>query len=217
MAENLTGQKFGKLTVVEKAGNNKQGKQMWVCKCDCGKIKSKPALTYELKSGKVKSCGCLYFESNKERNKTHGLTHSRLYQVWQGVISRCYYIKNAAFKNYGGRGITVCEEWRNSFESFYEWAMSHGYSDELTLDRINVNGNYCPKNCRWVSMKEQQNNRRNNKIVSYKNKEYTIAQLAEKLNLSSETLRWRLNNGWDKEDLSLPPSLNNKNIRGKKQ
>ena len=217
MSENLMSQKFGKLTVIEKADNNKQGKQMWVCKCDCGKIKVKPVTTNDLKSGKVKSCGCLYLESNKGRRLSHGLTHSRIYNIWQGLLSRCYYSKNVAFKNYGGRGITVCEEWRNDFKAFYNWSISNGYSEKLTLDRINSNGNYNPSNCRWVSMKEQENNRRNNRLIFYKNKKYTVSQLAEKLNITSATLLWRLNNGWNEEELSLPPSLNNKNIRSKKQ
>lgn len=217
MGGNLIGQKFGKLTVIEKSTNTKQGKQMWVCKCDCGKTKAKPVNTSDLKAGRVKSCGCLYFESNKGRNRVHGLTHSRIYNIRQSFLSRCYNEKNVAFKNYGGRGITVCEEWRNSFNAFYDWATANGYSENLTLDRIDSNGNYEPSNCRWVSMKEQENNRKNNRIIFYKNKRYTLSQLAEELKLSSATLRWRLDNGWKEEELSLPVSLKNKYIRSQKQ
>jgi hypothetical protein len=210
---NLIGQKFGHLTVVGKAENNTQGKQMWICKCDCGREKAKPTDTYSLKHGKVKSCGCLYFESNKERNKKHGLTHSRIYNIWISMRSRCNYVGDVAYKNYGGRGIKVCQEWNNDFQAFYDWAMLHGYTDKLTVDRVDPNDDYCPQNCRWSTMKEQQNNRRNNRRIVYKNKPYTVSQLAEKLNLSRNALVWRLDNGWEEDEISLTPSFGNKRTR----
>lgn len=213
MSANLIGQRFGRLTVVGEDKNNGQNKRMWICKCDCGKTKSKPIDTYSLTHGKVKSCGCLYFESNKERNKKHGLTHSRIYKVWCSMKNRCHCVGNIAFDNYGGRGIKVCQEWYNDFQAFYDWAMSHGYTDEKFIDRIDNNGDYCPQNCRWSTMKEQQNNRRNNRQIWYKNHLYTVSQLAEKLNLSRSALAWRLDNGWNENELSLTPSYNNKRTR----
>jgi hypothetical protein len=213
MKENLIGQKFGRLTVIARAENNKQGQRMWLCQCDCGKTKDKPVPTYSLKSGKVKSCGCLYFQSNKGRNVTHGKAGTRIYQIWSSMKGRCTNTKNLAFNDYGGRGIEVCEEWRSDFTSFYDWAVSHGYRDDLTLDRIDNNGNYEPSNCRWATYKEQENNRRNNRIIMYENREYTVSQLAKKLNISPAALRWRLENGWNESELSLTPALNNRVIR----
>jgi hypothetical protein len=216
MALNLIGQKFGKLTVFDRAENNKQNKRMWVCRCDCGNIKKKPVATGDLTSGAVKSCGCLYFDSNKERNKKHGKTKSRLYQIWSGIKSRCLNPQNVAFKNYGGRGITICDEWKDDFQAFYDWAISNGYRENLTIDRIDNDKGYYPKNCRWTTMKKQQNHRRNNKIVIYKNNKFTVSELAEKLNISVQTLCWRLRNGWNENDLSLPPSFANKKERKQK-
>ncbi len=214
--DDLIGQSFGNLSVIGRAENTKQGKRRWICRCACGKVKEKPVTSFDLKSGKVKSCGCLYFSSNKNRTKTHGMTNSRIYRIWLAMRSRCLYSKNIEYKNYGGRGITVCEKWKNSFQAFYDWAMSNGYEEHLTIDRIDSNGNYEPSNCRWATMKEQQNNRRNNRIVNYKNKKYKPAELAVILNTSVETLLWRINHGWEEDELAIAPSFCNKIIRSKK-
>lgn len=159
---NLTGQRYGKLTVIEKAKPNKHGQSMWVCVCDCGTI-TKPILISDLRSKGRESCGCTRKPGGR---KTHGMKRSRLYTVWSDMKTRCYNSKRPKYKDYGGRGITVCEEWRNSFEAFYKWAMETGYDPhakfgDCTLDRIDVNGNYEPSNCRWADMKTQQNNKRN--------------------------------------------------------
>ena len=143
------------------------------------------------------------------------MTGTRIYQSWYSMKQRCLYPRNVEFKNYGGRGIKVCDEWLNNFQAFYDWAMSNGYNDTLTLDRINVNDDYKPSNCRWVTMKQQQNNRRNNKRLIYENKSYTIAELANKLKISPATLQWRLKNGWGLTDIALQPSYKNKMIRRK--
>ena len=126
---------------------------------------------------------------------------------------RCGYTSGVAYKNYGGRGVTICKEW-DDFQAFYEWAMYNGYADNLTLERKDTNGNYCPENCRWATMKEQQNNRRNNRIVEYGGARYTLSELAKRLNIRPATLAWRIDHGWKVEEFGLLPNLNNKNIRG---
>lgn len=162
----LTGQRFGKLLVVERAENTLQGQARWRCKCDCGN--ESIVRGADLRLGNTITCGCGAHERMTKMNYKHGATFrnktSRLYNVWSGMKQRCNYEKHASYKYYGGRGIRVCKEW-DDFEAFKEWAESHGYDNspkrgECTLDRINVNGNYEPDNCRWVSMKEQAANKR---------------------------------------------------------
>lgn len=130
----------------------------------------------------------------------HGKRNTRLYHIWRGIKERTLCITDKAYRNYGGRGITICDEWRNNFKTFYDWAMSNGYSDNLTIDRIDVNGNYEPTNCRWVNMKTQGNNRRTNRLLSYNGETMTMQEWSVKVGLSKETLSYRLNNGWNIEE-----------------
>lgn len=157
----LTGRKYGRLTVIEPV-KHRNGKPYsgWLCKCDCGNTTYQQ--TYPLVNNLVVSCGC-YNREKLQKNKiakTHGMSQSRIYITWRNMRVRCSNPKDKKFKDYGGRGIKVCEEWENSFEAFYSWAMANGYNDNLTIDRIDANGNYCPGNCRFITREENNKNRR---------------------------------------------------------
>ncbi len=164
-AIDLTGQRFGKLFVIEQTDSkitpSGQKQRQYVCKCDCGNTVIVRSLS--LRKGEAKSCGCLRVEQAKENLKTikpkHGLRFTRLYGIWKNMIQRCYNPKAVHYDRYGGRGIKICNDWKDDPETFYKWAMSNGYTDELTIDRINNDGNYEPSNCRWITMKEQAQNR----------------------------------------------------------
>lgn len=211
----LTGQRFGNLTVIERAEN--RGKEtQWKCLCDCGAIGVFQA--NNLRSGHTKSCGCLKKISH---NKTHGKSGTRLYYIWHGMKNRCSNPTVRDYKSYGGKGVKVCEEWQD-FQKFHDWAYSSGYIEDAergktTLDRIDLNGNYCPRNCRWITNKEQQNNRSNNIFVTYNGKKQTLSQWSEKLGIPYLTLRKRIVElGWDTER-AFTQKVGNQGKRGKRK
>jgi len=184
----MTGQRYGRLVVLRRAAyNTNNNKPLWVCRCDCGNetvVKRR-----NLVNGTTKSCGCLRRELSRKMHTTHGLSkssnkHNRLYRIWSGMKDRCLNSNSKYWGKYGSRGITVYPEWVKDYMAFHSWALSNGYNDNLTLDRINNDGNYEPENCRWVSYAVQENNRGNNVLFKVDGKTYTLAQLARKDNLS---------------------------------
>lgn len=202
----LTGQRFGRLIVIVRAVSG-PGRSYWQCQCDCGVTKNVAASC--LKNGMTRSCGCLNSEVVSARNRatmtTHGQSKTPLYIVWQSMIRRCEDPRLKAYADYGGRGISVCREWRSP-ANFLAWAMTSGYSSGLTLDRRDNNGNYEPNNCRWVTMKVQCNNRRNNKIVVIGGIQKTASQWARERGISPAMFLQRLRLGWDPDRALTQPS-----------
>ncbi|MDU7339315.1 MAG: hypothetical protein E7L17_14525 [Clostridium sp.] len=208
------GEAFGRLTVIKREDNDNRGKTKWLCHCSCGK--EKVILADSLISGKTKSCGCLRAEvSNKNAKATHGMSGSRLWVIWCGMKSRCSNPKNIAFKNYGAIGIKVCDLWRVNFLEFYNWSMQNGYKEHLTIDRINTSGNYEPDNCRWATYEQQENNRRNTVYFTACGNKLPVSEWSRRIGISSSTLRWRIEKGWNENEILMPTSYNNKNIRRK--
>lgn len=206
--KDLTGQRFGKLTVIERCehiGN----RPAWKCICDCGNIKFVQAK--RLTGGIAISCGCNLSESKK----THGLSYTKIYTKWYSMLERCTTPSQKSYQNYGGRGITVCDEWKN-FLNFYQWAMETGYKDGLTLERKDVNGNYCPENCCWITIQEQSRNKRNNVYLTFNGKTMLKEDWARELGIKSNVIGRRLKRGWTVEEaLTIPinPSKRIWNIR----
>lgn len=201
-ALDLVGKKFNRLLVVKKAGR-KNYKVMWECVCDCGNTTF--VNTFYLINSKIRSCGCLHKEQLIERNTTHNQRHTKLYETWKKMRDRCNRPNATQYKDYGGRGIKVCEEWDKSFQAFYDWSYANGYDDNLTIDRIDNNKGYSPENCRWATYKEQMRNKRTNHIITYKNQSQCISQWCEELNLSYSAVTGRLRRGWSVEKaLSTP-------------
>ena len=187
----LTGKTFGKLFVLKRVKNDISNNRQWLCKCGCGveKIIGGRHLT----SGRQVSCGC-YRKENKT-NLKHGMCNTRIYKIWNDMKYRCNH-----HPDYVERNIKVCNKWSNSFQYFYDWAINNGYSDDLTIDRINNDGNYEPFNCRWANAKVQANNRRTTRRIYYNGKTLSIKGHCEKYNLNRNTVSTRLSRGWNIEE-----------------
>ena len=197
----MIGKRFGRLTVIAEGEKpSKKSEFHWVCQCDCGNI-TKPIRGSTLRLGRSQSCGCYQLECARKTFTKHGLYGSRICRIYYGMKYRCYSRSASNYNRYGGRGITVCDDWLNDFRSFYDWAMSHGYDDNLTLDRIDVNGDYCPENCRWATQKEQGNNRRNNVFLEINGETKTIAQWADESCVPHGTIYYRFKKGITAENM----------------
>ena len=162
-AIDITGERFGRLVAIRRAGKDKRNNALWLCRCDCGNEVIRA--TSDLRKRSNHSCGCRATEhlaDMSKKNVTHGMSGTRLYGCYKGMMSRCYREKDIHYNAYGRRGITVCAEWKNNPDAFIDWALTHGYSDDLTIERIDVNGNYEPSNCTWIPMSEQYKNKQSN-------------------------------------------------------
>ena len=196
--KNMAGHEFNGCRVLERSGTNRDKKATWLCKCFCGKEFITTGKT--IRQGDVKSCGCLRLSIIKKQgklNKRHGETKTRLYSIWHGMKKRCSLEGETSYKHYGAKGIRVCEEWRDSFESFRDWSLANGYNDQLTIDRIDSNGDYEPANCRWTDWYGQARNRSNNVKVEYKGKMMTQGEVSELTGLSRQLIYYRTKHGID--------------------
>lgn len=196
--EEMIGLKSDKLTIVDFV-KSENGQRYWKCQCECGNYIVKTTNAIFAKN-KRHSCGCI--RKNHPNNTKHGMSHTRINSTYRKMKQRCFSETDSRYKDYGGRGITICNEWlgKDGFINFYNWAINNGYDDSLTIDRINVNGNYCPENCRWSTWKEQARNQRKSIIISFEGKTLPLKEWAEIKNVPYERLRKRIVNlGWSVE------------------
>jgi len=202
----LTGKKIGKLTVISpiRIRDSKGASRVWWnCRCECGNECVVRASVLLKKKDYQKSCGCMLASYGGMK---HGLYHSRLHKVWANMKSRCFNPNLPRYKDYGGRGITMCKEWADDFMAFYEWAIANGYADDLTIDRIDNDGNYCPENCRWATMKEQRHNRKDVHLITYNNETLSAKEWSLRLGGGATLVGYRLRNGWDVvKAITTPP------------
>ena len=199
----IVGKRYGKLVVLAiDTYKDKSNHKYLLCQCDCGNQK-KIAMNH-IRSGASRSCGCGVVESTIKRNTTHNGTHSRLFNIWNGIKRRCFNRNDSRFKYYGGRGITLAPEWED-FSAFQKWSFAHGYSDSLTIERIDVNGNYCPENCKWIPFEEQARNKTNNRRITINGETHLISEWCKAANVSTTQVYWRLRQGWNIQDALFKP------------
>lgn len=212
--KDITGERYGMLVVIGLHETEKNNGRFWDCRCDCGNIKT--IRRCNLTSGSSTSCGCRKNEIRRKELTTHGKTDTRLYVVWKGMKRRCFGKTHKNYEHYGGRGITVCDEWlgKNGFQNFYDWAMANGYDEnapvgKCTLDRINVNGNYEPSNCRWVEQSVQTRNKRNNHYITYNGQTKTITEWCKEYHICRKTIS-DYESKYGNEELALEYALKNR-------
>lgn len=198
--EDLTGQTFNELTAIRFDHADKGGNAYWVWRCSCGT--EKVICAGSVKKGDTKACGHL---EGKGRQPTHGYTDTKEFRAWSSMKTRCYNPKCENYPHYGGRGITVCDRWRESFEAFLD-DLGPAPSPEYSIDRIDNDGNYEPGNVRWATLNEQCNNRRTNQNLGIKGISKTVTEWAKESGLSPETITWRVKAGWPDDELLMPPS-----------
>lgn len=202
----IAGEKYGRLTAIRFNKINSHNDSEWLFKCDCGKEHAAPA--YAVKNGKIRSCGCLKLEMSVSANTKHGLHETRLYRTWCDMRRRCSDQNRPDWANYGGRGITVCDEWQKDFQQFYDWAMAHGYADGLLIERKNNDRGYCPENCEWVTKRQQNNNTRANHKITAFGRTQNLQQWADESGIGHATILFRLKLGWTPEKaVSVVPVL----------
>lgn len=200
-AKDYTGLKFNSITVLRPIGRMGKNKTLaWEVQCECGKVFSLP--TNKLSEQKQQSCGC---KTHGKANRKHGMSYHRAYHIWHGMCKRCFDPDVKAYKNYGGRGITVCDKWKNDFTAFWE-DMQPTYAPTLTLERIDVNGNYSPENCVWATMKEQTRNMRKNVFIDTPWGRMIVADAADKSGVKRTTFEARLARGVNGPELFKPPT-----------
>ena len=196
----ITGKQFGRLTAVKKVKSVVSGKQkrsVWLFCCSCGK--EKEIIKSPVVRGKIVSCGCQNHENIMKRNTKHGQSETILYSKWLDMKHRVLLPKTNCYKNYGGRGIKVCKEWidaKNGFSNFMKWAVGNGYNPSLSLDRIDVNGDYTPRNCRWITMREQQLNKRTNRKITICGKTKCLCEWLKTYKIHRNTFYYRLKKGY---------------------
>lgn len=195
----LTGNRYGRLLVTKFDRKNQHGDTYWVCRCDCGNYKS--IASNKLRSGWTKSCGCLHKEIMRQKLLSHGMSKSKLYSSWELMKSRCYYPQNNRYYRYGGRGIKVCDEWL-SFERFKEWALKNGYKEGLTLERKNIDKNYEPDNCCWITKEEQARNKCNTVWVVYKGERMCMSVFAREMGVSINVISNRIKKGMNGDEMA---------------
>lgn len=189
----IVGKKFGKLKVIS-FSEKRNGRAYWNCLCDCGNycIIERSALI----CGKTKSCGCYKIQRAREANITHGQRYTRLYSIYNKMIQRCYNKNNPKYKNYGMRGILICDKWLNNFTEFYNWAINNGYTDKLTIERINVNKGYEPANCKWIPAKEQAKNRTTNIIITISGEKDILSEWCKKFAINYKKANYKYHKGY---------------------
>lgn len=205
----LTGQRFGRLVVLYRSDEPANG-QRWVCRCDCGK--QTLGRTGHLRAGSKISCGCAVADAARINQKlttpmrrTHGLSHTRIDHCYKNMIFRCYKPTNKRYAQYGGRGIRVCQQWLDNKQSFFDWAFANGYADHLTIDRIDVDKDYSPANCRWADSFTQMNNTSRNCFIEWDGKRQTIEQWARELGVLGRAIQHRIARGWSVERVMTQP------------